>query len=189
MLDRMLEGIDYTCIADLGCGNGDRLVRAVLARPGSRGVGIDIAPDAIELARKRVAEAGLLDRVVLVEADVCRLEPRPEFADVDVATCFLMGHDFWPRENCLAVLDGFRAVFPRLGGIALGDTYRSERSPGADLPILTLGFEYVHALMDKYVPTLGEWRDVFPDSGWRCQAEHDVTLPPNTKIFHLVRAS
>ncbi|MFY1669586.1 class I SAM-dependent methyltransferase [Plantactinospora sp. WMMB334] len=188
VLHRMLEEIDYTCVVDLGCGNGDRLVSAVLARPGSRGVGVDIAPDAIEAARRRVAEAGLLDRVALVEADARRLEPRPEFADVDLATCFLMGHDFWPREDCVAVLAGLRTVFPRLRDVALGDTYRSGEAPGPELPILTLGFEYVHALMGRYVPSLDEWRDVFPDSGWRCHAEHDVTLPPNTKIFHLVPA-
>jgi SAM-dependent methyltransferase len=173
------------CIADFGCGSGDRLVRMVLARPDARGVGVDISEDAVELARERVAQDGLDDRVKIVRGDVRQLEQRPEFEEVDFATCFLMGHDFWPREPCVAVLRRLRTTFPKLDALVLCDTYRSGLVPSADVPLLTLGFEYVHALMGKYVPTLAEWREAFSESGWKVRGEVDIPMPPHTKIFDL----
>ena len=188
VLDSAFADLHYSCVADLGCGSGDRLIRMLNARPQASGIGVDIAPVAVEQARERVARAGLSHRAVIIEADVHSLRPRAEFAAVDFATCFLMGHDFWPRDRCRAVLRGLRAAFPRLRVFALGDTYRSQRAEAADPPILTLGFEYVHGLMGQYLPTLQEWRAVFPAAGWRCQAEYDITIPPYTKIFRLVPA-
>lgn len=186
LFEAALGDLEGSFVADLGCGSGDRLIRAVLARPGARGLGIDISPAAVELARERVAAAGLEGLISIVQDDVRALEARPEFAEVDYATCFLMGHDFWPRERCLSVLESLRRCFPRLRSFALCDTYRSGVVPSDDVPFLTLGFEFVHALMGQYVPTLEEWRDVFAASGWRTVAEHDIPMPPFTKIFHLV---
>ncbi|MFD2350440.1 class I SAM-dependent methyltransferase [Nonomuraea ferruginea] len=55
----LLGELDYSAIADLGCGSGQRLIDAVSRRPGVRGVGVDIAPSAVELAASSVAQAGL----------------------------------------------------------------------------------------------------------------------------------
>jgi SAM-dependent methyltransferase len=42
-------------ILDTGCGNGEVLVRALRARPGARGLGVDLDADAITEARDRAA--------------------------------------------------------------------------------------------------------------------------------------
>jgi amino acid adenylation domain-containing protein len=181
-------GHPYRCVADLGCGGGSRLIQALRANPEATAVGVDYAPAAVELARERLAAAGFANRAVVIEADVHYLPAHPAFADVDFLTSFLMGHDLWPRERCVTVLENFRTVFPAVRSFALCDTYRSEAVPSLDLPILTLGFEYVHRLMGQYIPTLAEWYEVFGSTCWRVDREHDLLLPPYSKIFHLVPA-
>lgn len=44
-------------IADIGCGNGELLLRALRAHPGARGIGFDLDPDAIAEARAAAAAA------------------------------------------------------------------------------------------------------------------------------------
>ena len=186
--DVALAENSYSRIVDLGCGGGDRLIRALRARPHSTGVGIDIAPAAIKLAREQLQAEGLADRATVIEADASDLRYRPEFADVDFAMCFLMGHDFWPRGRCVTVLRSLREVFPSIQTFAMCDAYRSNIVPSPELPILTLGFEYVHALMGQYLPSLDEWQEVFAASGWRPCREYEL-LMPFTRIFVLTPSS
>jgi phenylpyruvate C(3)-methyltransferase len=49
---------------------------------------------------------------------------RDEFAQVDLLTCFMMGHDFRPRDNCVATLQRLRKAFPKARRFLLGDTTR-----------------------------------------------------------------
>ncbi|MEU2611445.1 class I SAM-dependent methyltransferase [Micromonospora sp. NPDC007271] len=185
VFDAMLDRDPPTRMVDVGCGSGSRLISALRRHPHATAIGIDVAPAAVALARARLVDAGLADRAIVIEADVHDLEHRPEFADVDFVCSFLMGHDFWPRERCVRVLDNLRRAFPALRSFALCDTYRSGRVPGTDLPILTLGFEHVHALMGQDLPTLDQWYEVFDETGWRVRHEYDLVLPPHSKIFHL----
>jgi len=53
----LLGDIQGKTVLDLGCGTGENLVP--LAKRGATVVGIDISPDLIELARKRVSSYGL----------------------------------------------------------------------------------------------------------------------------------
>jgi SAM-dependent methyltransferase len=175
----------FSKIADLGCGSGKRLCRMVDADADRHGVGIDISGRALALAHETVRAHGLDGQVQLIEADVTELFPRPELADVDMVTCLLMGHDFWPRENCVKTLRRMRDVFPAARDFLLVDTCRSEQSSCTDLPVFSIGFEVAHAVMGKYLPTLPEWQGVFGDGGWECVATHQLPLPPQTAIFHL----
>ena len=56
---------------DLGCGTGTNV--AFLARRGWDAVGVDFAPRAISLARRRAREAGVAHRARFLVADVTRL--------------------------------------------------------------------------------------------------------------------
>ncbi|MGW5687517.1 SAM-dependent methyltransferase [Nonomuraea sp. NPDC003754] len=181
----LLAELDYEVIADLGCGSGQRLMGAAGRRPGVRGVGVDIAPAAVELARASVAEAGMADRISIVTGDVRNLEPRPEFADVDLITCVFLGHDFWPKATCVAGLRKLRTAFPNARRLLLCDVVRSETLPGPDTRIFTLGFELVHALMGVYLPTREEWHEAFRESGWVCADERHFAAPPRGILFDL----
>jgi SAM-dependent methyltransferase len=183
----VVSGLDfpYTRIADLGSGSGQRLLELVRATPGATGVGVDIAAPVLEFSTGELAAAGLADRVSFIEADVRALDPRPEFADVELLTCFMMGHDFWPRAECVATLRKLREVFPNAKRFLLGDTGRTTEHADGDHPVFTLGFEVGHALMGVKLPTLDDWRGVFAESGWTCKAEHLIETPAASFIFEL----
>ena len=57
-------------VANLMCGSGTLLIERLLAAPARVAVGVDLAEEAIAAAAVNVAEAGLTDRVQLVESDI-----------------------------------------------------------------------------------------------------------------------
>ena len=186
LFDRVLAGLEFTRVADLGCGSGGRLVRIMKRNPGVTGVGIDLAPASVELAGQVIAAEGLADRLSVRQGDVHRLTPADDLSDVDVVTCVFMGHDFWPRESCVRVLTNLRIAFPNLRTMLLCDVVRSEDTPGPDTPIFRLGFEAAHALMHTYLPTEAEWGEAFAEAGWTPRAAHHTTSPPGGVLFELV---
>jgi SAM-dependent methyltransferase len=184
----LIENLSFNTVADLGCGSADRIIMLAERRPAIRALGVDVAQGALAVAKEAVAEARLDHRVTLVEDDVLSMSARPEYADVDLVTCFLMGHDFWPRDNCIKTLQLIRDVFPNVENLILGDTCRSTELTGPQLPMFTLGFETVHAVMDQYLPTLDEWVAVIEESGWRCADRRLIDLPAFSFIFRLTPA-
>ena len=184
---RAVEGLDFTpqVVADLGCGSGGRLVQIAERFPGMRGVGVDISPAALRDAEEYARATGNGDRLTFVAGDSTALEPSPEFAEVDLLTSFLMGHDMWPRDECVASLRRLREAFPNVRRFLIGDTARTVGIPERQLPVFTLGFELAHDLMGAYLPTLDEWADVFADGGWTCVQVHQVEVPVASVIFEL----
>ncbi|WP_442738383.1 class I SAM-dependent methyltransferase [Streptomyces pseudogriseolus] len=184
----LIEGIDFGTVADLGCGSGDRITMLANLRPELRAVGIDIAEEAISVAEEAVEKAGFGDRITLVQDNALHLTPRPEYEDVELVTCFLMGHDFWPRDVCVKTLRELRATFPNLKHLVLGDTCRSTGIEGVAFPMFTLGFETVHTVMDQYLPTLEEWEGVLEESGWRVADRRTIDLPAFSFVYRLTPA-
>jgi hypothetical protein len=180
----MLYQMPFKVAADLGCGSAMRLINLAKQNPEFRGIGVDINEGAVKLAREAIAAADLQNRLAMVRADVGRLEARPEFAEVEVLFCFFMGHDLWPRENCLKVLQHIRSVFPRVKRFLLSDTYRSDLPASRHVPIFTLGFEVTHAVMGQYIPSVAEWMDLFDEAGWTCVERRDIGIPFSS-IFDL----
>lgn len=178
-------GCSFSKVADLGSGSGERLVQIVERYPGVRGIGLDIAASAIELAAKQVADRGLEDRISFVVSDVCEIAPKQALRDVELVTCFLMGHDMWPRERCIPTLRRLRAAFPNARKVLLGDTVRTVGLPDEATPVFTLGFEVGHALMGVYVPTIDEWSEAFAEGGWNCVHKHISDELTGTVIFEL----
>lgn len=173
--------------ADLGCGSGERLITLAGRDPGFRGVGVDLAAGALALAKASVATAGVGDRVTLVEGDAKRLTYRPEFAGVDFVCSFMMGHDLWPRHECLLSLKLVADAFPDATDLIICDTYRSDLTVTEAHPVFTLGFETAHAVMGQEIPSLDEWIDVLAEAGWYPAEVIDFDLPPFTALMHLTR--
>jgi SAM-dependent methyltransferase len=172
-------------VADLGCGSGGRLIQLADRFPGARGIGVDIAAAALREATKFAAEAGLGERLDFVEADVRALDPDDRFAEVELLTCFMMGHDFWPREQCVASLQRLRRAFPRARRLLLGDTARTQHIPDAEKPMFTLAFETAHDLMGVDLPTLTDWAGVFEDGGWQCVNVRLIDTPADSVLYEL----
>ncbi|MDM4719668.1 class I SAM-dependent methyltransferase [Micromonospora sp. WMMA1363] len=178
-------GYDVGVVADLGCGSGGRVIDVLNRYPSARGIGVDIARPALENARLDAATAGLAKRTTFLEADVLDLQPRPEFADVDLVTCFMMGHDFWPKDRCVATLRRLRECFPAARRLLLGDATRVEGVADTDLPIFVLGFELGHDLMDITLPTIAEWEGVFEEGGWHLVRTNRIEMTVGEVIFEL----
>jgi phenylpyruvate C(3)-methyltransferase len=177
---------DFATVADLGCGSGGRLTQIAHRFPGTRGIGIDICPDALRDAAMSASAAGFGGRFSFIEADVRNLDYDDRFDEVELLTCFMMGHDFWPREECVESLRRLRKAFPNARRLLLGDTARTRDIADADKPVFTLGFETAHDLMGVYLPTLTEWDEVFAESGWRCVAVRRVDVPADSVLYELV---
>ena len=56
-------------LLDLGVGSGAILLAILAERPGATGVGLDLSPAALAVARDNAARLGVADRVVLAESD------------------------------------------------------------------------------------------------------------------------
>jgi hypothetical protein len=182
--EEKLAEMPFRAGADIGCGSADRLIRLAQARPGFRGVGIEVNRGAVELAEEAIRAAGVQERVRVLQSDIQTLQATPECAEVEVMFSFFMGHDLWPREACLLSLNRLRTLFPNARRFLLCDTYRSGVIGNGDVPIFTLGFELTHAVMDHYVPSKQEWLDLFAESDWTCVDERAIDIPYSS-IFDL----
>ena len=171
---------DFHKVVDLGSGSGERLMQILDRYPGTTALGIDVAGPANKVAAAEALERGFGDRLSFTKGDARDLSYCDEFAQVDLLTCFMMGHDFWPREKCIATLQRLHKAFPNARRFLLGDTTRilldNPRSKHAvtedNMPIFTLGFEVGHAMMGVCLPTIEEWEGVFGEGGWRCVQRH-----------------
>ncbi|GGU85946.1 class I SAM-dependent methyltransferase [Lentzea flava] len=92
-------------VLDMGCGSGGLLLHMAEADPKFRAVGIDIEPDAMRLASKRVAERNLADRVSFVVGDAFASDSWPaEAADCDFYLAVGALHEEF-RKGRQAVVD------------------------------------------------------------------------------------
>ncbi|GAB2886959.1 class I SAM-dependent methyltransferase [Streptomyces mayteni] len=184
----MIDGLEMDAVADLGCGGGERLLMLAALKPEARLIGVDMSTSAITVAREAAREAGVQDRVTLTQDDLVTMGPRPEYAKVDTVTCFLMGHDLWPRQNCVRTLRRLRTVFPDVRNLILGDTCRSTGLDGPEHPLFTLGFETVHSVMGQLLPTIDEWSTAIEEGGWRIADRRLLDVPAFSFIDRLTPA-
>ncbi|OAQ72008.1 methyltransferase MppJ [Pochonia chlamydosporia 170] len=188
-------GYDFKSVVDLGCGSGKRLMQILDSYPGTKAIGVDLASPSLQVAAAEAKQLGYGGRLNFVEGDARNLQYREEFAEVDLLTCFMMGHDFWPRESCIKTLRRLHDSFPNVKRFVLGDATRillnSKGSrtavPESNVPIFTLGFELGHEMMGVYMPTMDEWDSVFETSGWRCVKKHPIPNLTLSIVFVLER--
>lgn len=110
-----LRRLGVTRVADLGCGLGDVVIGFCKRDPELHGIGIDIAPGAIEVASARAREEGVADRVRLLLGDVTRPDSYAEAVqDVGAFHGLMVFHEFL-RDGEEALVDIFKrmkALFP-----------------------------------------------------------------------------
>jgi SAM-dependent methyltransferase len=107
---------EVTCILDLGCGSGQTLIDECQLDPDLRGVGLDISPEVIDLARGRSQALGLSDRLQFVVADAFKPDVWPDAcreADAVLALGVLHEHFRDGEDAVVAILDKWAAWFPR----------------------------------------------------------------------------
>lgn len=97
---------------ELGCGVAGMLLASAYQLPDLRGVGVDIAPDLLDIARGRAAELGLADRVRFTECDA------RTYADEVAYDLVFWSQGFFPPDTRKATLTNAYARL-RPGGVLL----------------------------------------------------------------------
>jgi SAM-dependent methyltransferase len=133
-------------IADLGCGWGELLLRA-LARGGGTGTGVDTDPAALDRGRALARNVGLGDAVEFIDASVAHWRQV-----ADRVLCVGSSHAFGGTRPALSAL---KAVVPHGGRLLMGDGIW-EASPSA------AAREIFGDLLD-----LPEWLEACRAEGWR----------------------
>ena len=111
LLDRTGVG-DGTRLLEIGTGWGELAIRA--ARRGAQVRTVTLSTEQLELARRRVAEAGVADRVQVDLLDYRAIQDRATYdAVVSVEMIEAVGHDFWPEY--FQTLDRLLAPGGRVG--------------------------------------------------------------------------
>lgn len=110
-----LRALGAKTVADLACGSAHIPIAFCKLDPDLRGVGIDIAPGAVAEATKKVAEAGLSDRIRIMQGDITRPETyAKELGEAQVFTCIGAIHEFLRNgeEAVVDILRRMKAMFP-----------------------------------------------------------------------------
>ncbi len=107
-------------VLDIGCGTGALTVRA--AERGARVTAIDVNPEMLAIARNRIEELGLSDRVTLLEKGVAELDGVPD-ESFDTVTAGLSLSELSPDE-LRWTLDQVRRVLVPGGRLLVADETR-----------------------------------------------------------------
>ncbi len=182
-----LNGLGAKTVLDLGCGGGWFLIDACRRDPALRGIGLDISADAIEFAKKSVAEAGLSDRIKLVVGDAFRPDEWPPECDA-VDAIFSVGtlhEQFRDGEHAVITLlnrYASRAVNSGVKGIVLGEPMLAQEldPQGAD-------FFLAHIFTEQGLPrSRDQWLALFPKTNLECaRVVSNPTLGPPFTFYVL----
>ena len=109
LIDKMLTVANVTQqdkVFDLGAGDG--IIAITAARKyGAQSVGIEFNPDMAQFARRKVAEAGMTDKVRIITGDIFQ----EDFSSATVVTLYLMPHlNLKLRPTLLKMKPGTRIV-------------------------------------------------------------------------------
>jgi cyclopropane-fatty-acyl-phospholipid synthase len=188
-------------VLDVGCGWGSFVIHAA-ANHGVDAVGITLSPAQAELARRRVAEAGLTDRVEIRVADYRDLGAAGEGYDA-IASIGMVEHvganqiDLYARQLAGLLEPGGRLLNHGIARLRHGEAEAgpfSERYVFPDAAPLhvsrvTLALEragieplHVEGLREDYAETLSHWIERLDAN--RAQAE-ELAGPERVRVWRL----
>lgn len=159
--------------ADLGCGSADVLIAFCRLHPDLRGIGIDISPGVLREARQRVEQAGLSDRISLIEGDFTRPETfARHVGQVDAFNGIMSFHEFLKdgEEPVVRLFSNLKASFPGRW-IFVGEFNRLSDEEFEALPfperIHPLFYQHIiHPLTRQGLPTTkARWLSIFERAG------------------------
>lgn len=104
-------------VLDLGCGQGEWLLRTLAQHPGATAEGVDTSAEALRRARERAEAAGVADRLTLHRTDAAEFAPEHPF---DLVLSVGATHAFGGMRGTLATA---RPHLARGGTVLVGDAY------------------------------------------------------------------
>jgi SAM-dependent methyltransferase len=133
-------------VLDVGCGGGWALAQFAERFPAVTAVGVDVEPNSIALARRRLAARGLEGRC---QARLLSVDQLDEPESFDVATSFLVVHEIAPALKAAAFGAVARALTPGGGFLIFDEAY-----PESDAALRTMPSRFA-ALAQWYEVTWG----------------------------------
>jgi len=128
--NRLKKGIvqDYVHsginMLDVGCGTGSLAIES--AKKGAQVVGIDIAEGMLSVARKRVVDNDLGDRVTFHHVGASELDELFEDNRFDLITATLVMSELYPEERRWALRE-FRRILKPSGTLVLADEVKPKK--------------------------------------------------------------
>ncbi len=158
-------------VLEVGCGTGRFLMQLAGAWPKVRCTGADIDPTGIEIARNKIAMAGLEQRVEVMESDVAKLPA----ASYDAVVMIEVLHEIAPQIR-QHVINGCAHVLKPGGWLLIVDetypsTLEEARKPEFQFPLQT-GFEEL--TWGNVIPTREEQEQLFANAGFKRAAERSL---------------
>ena len=151
-------------IAEVGCGTGQHLIQLAKCFPEARLVGIDIDPTGIKVARSVVENAGLSDRISLIESGI---ESAVEEGSVDAIVMIEVLHEISPQLRQDVIQGCFRVLSPDGWLLIVDETYPATLSESREkeflFPVQT-GFEEL--TWGNVVPTQEEQETLLRNAGF-----------------------
>ncbi|MFY9462061.1 MAG: class I SAM-dependent methyltransferase [Candidatus Sungiibacteriota bacterium] len=114
---RGLSSKNINTLVDLGCGSAELLIRSCEAHEKMMGIGVDIDPQTVAVARENVLKRGLRDRITIVECDLrdiekirnaCPAEGKIAFSAVGILHEILRDGD----AAVVKLINEFKRAFP-----------------------------------------------------------------------------
>jgi phenylpyruvate C(3)-methyltransferase len=168
----------YTCVLDLGCGEGTFLRRICETIPGVDGRGIDLAPEAIADGRRKLDAAGLSRRIDLFVGDMVKLEALPpSFRAVDAATVFFVLHEilYAGEARVIEFLRAFRRLFPGVP-LMVFEVNRPSASEMRRRPGMAIPYFLQHDLSNQRPVTKEAWIPLFEAAGFERITTRDLAF-------------
>ncbi len=179
---RLIErlGASEGVVLDYGCGNALYLIALCAQHPGLRAVGVELAQETVEAARRHVREAGLEDRITIEHASAPDYVPSDE---IDfVVSAFVLHEIVGQRgvEGTVEFLQSFGRRFPnaRLLIIEVSNPYSEGRGELVGSDRQGRGYYnyyiWLHSVTTQRLLPHAEWLELFERAGYRVAHEERV---------------
>ncbi len=184
LMAHVLRRNGFKRVLDLCCGDATFLIDLCRRDHDVKGYGVDIAPEAIAFAQKRVEKRGLQDRISLVAGDVFHLDAvTGHVKDIEATTCVYALHEFLTdsQDRILDLLQRYRATFP---GVPLVVCEVIHHTPEElrDKPGGVAEIQLWHDLSNQRLMSREEWHALFSRAGFATVHE-DYAAVARTAIF------
>jgi tRNA (cmo5U34)-methyltransferase len=156
-----------------GAGTGAEIITLGKRFPSWRFIAVDVSSDMLNSCRKRLAQAGLVDRVDFFNGPMQRYQSS---ALVDAASSIFVSHFIKGREEKLAYFQAIAANLRTGGFFVLADLFGDTNSP--EFPRL------YDAWLASYASNGISGDELAQD---RAHIESDVSFIPENELFSLLR--
>lgn len=176
----LLSGISFRHMLDIGCGNG-RFLLLACERFGATGVGVDLSPEACQLADAAVDAAGMRGQVQIALGDAADLGKIPQLETTDLVVTFFLLHEILAsgRDTLVAYLADLCGRLPAGARLLVAEVEPPQRAEPRRAPAqrFTPEFTYVHALMSQTLYPAEQWERALTDGGFRMVATRRSGIP------------